>query len=45
MDAIPGINWLGHEADHSPPSGAEVKNVLSFTATLPFVFMAWFLIN
>jgi hypothetical protein len=22
----PGVKWQGHEADHSPPSSAEVKN-------------------
>jgi hypothetical protein len=22
-----GVNWPGREADHSPPSSAEVKNV------------------
>jgi len=21
-----GAKWLGHEADHSPPSGVEVRN-------------------
>jgi hypothetical protein len=24
---VPGVKWPGHEADHSPPSSAEVKNV------------------
>jgi hypothetical protein len=23
---FPGVKWPGHEADHSPPSSAEVKN-------------------
>jgi hypothetical protein len=23
--SVPGVKWLGREADHSPPSGAEVK--------------------
>jgi len=22
-----GVQWLGHEADHSPPSTVKVKNV------------------
>jgi hypothetical protein len=22
----PGVNWPGHEADHSSPSGTKVKN-------------------
>jgi hypothetical protein len=28
------------EADHSPPSNAEVKNVQSYTSTPPYIFMA-----
>jgi len=32
----------GREADHSPPSNAEVKNVWSCTFTPQFAFMAWF---
>jgi hypothetical protein len=30
-----GIKQLGHEADHSPPSSAQVKNVWSYTSTPP----------
>jgi hypothetical protein len=30
-----GIKWLGHEADHSPPSSAEVKNAWSYISTSP----------
>jgi hypothetical protein len=42
----PGVKWLWHEVDHSTPSNsAEVKNVLSYTSTHPFVCMAWCLIN
>jgi hypothetical protein len=33
------------EADHSPPSGAEVKNVWSYTSTPQYVFMAWCLLK
>jgi hypothetical protein len=29
-----GIQWHGWEADHSPPSGAEVWNEWSYTCTL-----------
>jgi hypothetical protein len=29
----PGVKQLGHEADHSPPSSAEVKNVWGYTST------------
>jgi hypothetical protein len=28
-----GVKWLGHEADHSPPSSAEVKNAGSYMST------------
>jgi hypothetical protein len=40
-----GIKQPRHEADHSPPSGAKVKNVWSYTSTPPCVFMAWYLIK
>jgi hypothetical protein len=30
-----GIKWPGRETDHSPPSGAEVKNAWSYTSTPP----------
>jgi hypothetical protein len=30
---IPGRKWPGCEADHSPPSSAEVKNAWSYTST------------
>jgi hypothetical protein len=30
---LPGLKWLGHEADHSLPSSAEVKNEWSYTST------------
>jgi hypothetical protein len=28
-----GVKWLGREADHSPPSSAEVNNAWSYTST------------
>jgi hypothetical protein len=31
----PKIKLLGRENDHSPPSNVEVKNVWSYTSTLP----------
>jgi hypothetical protein len=36
----PGIKQLvpGHEADHSPPSSAKVKNVWCYTSTPPVCF-------
>jgi hypothetical protein len=39
----PGIKPSWREADHSPPSIAEVNNVRSYMYTEPYVFMAWFL--
>jgi hypothetical protein len=33
------MRQLGCEADHSPPSSAEVKNDWSYTYTLPYVLM------
>jgi len=33
-----GVKWLGCEADQSPPSSAEVKNVWSYTSTPPVCF-------
>jgi hypothetical protein len=35
-----GVKWLGREADHSPPSSAEVKNAWSYTCT-PLVGPPW----
>jgi hypothetical protein len=31
----------GREADHSPPSSAEVKNACSYISTPQYAFMAW----
>jgi hypothetical protein len=31
----------GREADHSPPSSAEVKGAWSYTSTPQYAFMAW----
>jgi hypothetical protein len=30
-----GVKWPDREADHSPPSSAEVKNAWSYTSTPP----------
>jgi len=35
------VNWLGHEADHSPPCSAEVKAAWHDTSTLPYTFVLW----
>jgi len=33
-----GLKWRGHEANHSHPSGAKVKNVWLWTSTPPVCF-------
>jgi hypothetical protein len=49
----PGMQWKpgplspvvkrpGHEADHSPPSSNEVKNVWSYISVVQYSFMAWY---
>jgi hypothetical protein len=40
-----GIKWPGREADHLPPSGAEIKNAWSYTSTPQYVFMALCLVQ
>jgi hypothetical protein len=40
-----GVKRPGREADHSPPSSAEVKNAWSYTSTPKYVFMAWCLVK
>jgi hypothetical protein len=40
-----GIKRPGCEADHSPPSSAEIKNAWSYTSTPQYVFMAWCLVK
>jgi hypothetical protein len=34
-----------HEADHLPPTSAEVKKEWSYTSTPKYVFKAWWLIK
>jgi hypothetical protein len=41
----PGIKWIQHETDHSPPANAEVKNEWSYSSSQPHIFMVWCLIN
>jgi hypothetical protein len=36
-----GVKWPGHEADHSPPSSAEVKECGALPPLPQFVFIAW----
>jgi hypothetical protein len=36
----PGIKKPGREADHSPPTSAEVNKMWIYTSTTPHAFMA-----
>jgi hypothetical protein len=42
--AFHGVKRLVREADHSPPSSAEVKNAWSYTSTPQYVFMTLYLL-
>jgi hypothetical protein len=42
-DLTPEVKRLGHEAEHSPPSSAEVKNAI--TPLPQYIFMAWCLVK
>jgi hypothetical protein len=44
-DLSPGLKRRGREADHSPPTSAEVKKTWIYTSTPPYVFMAWCLVS
>jgi hypothetical protein len=35
-----GVKRQGREADHSPPTSAEVKKISIYTSTPPYAFMA-----
>jgi hypothetical protein len=39
------VKWPGHEADHSPPTSAKVKNGGAYTSTTPYIFRAYCLIT
>jgi hypothetical protein len=41
----PAVKWLGREADHSPPSIADVTNAWNYNSTPPYVFMVWCLVK
>jgi hypothetical protein len=38
-DLFPGVKRPGPEADHSPPTSAEVKKTWVYTSTPPYDFM------
>jgi hypothetical protein len=37
---FPGVKRQGSEADHSPPTSAEVKKMWIYTSIPPYVFIA-----
>jgi hypothetical protein len=39
--SFPVSKVAGREADHTPPSSAQVKNMWSHTSILQYTFMAW----
>jgi hypothetical protein len=41
----PGVKRQGHEANHSPPTSAQVKKKVIYTSIPPYVFMAHCLIS
>jgi hypothetical protein len=47
---VPGVLYLGvkqpeREADYSPPCSAEIKKAWSYTSTLQYAFMEWYLVK
>jgi len=42
---FPWLMWLGHGADHSPSSSAEIKNMWSYTSIPQYIFMAQCLVK
>jgi hypothetical protein len=38
--SFPGVKRPGREADHSPPTSAEVKNTWLYTSTPPYVYIS-----
>jgi hypothetical protein len=43
--SFPGVKLPGREADHSPPSSAEIKNARSYASTPQYFFTAWCLVK
>jgi hypothetical protein len=44
-DFSPELKRPGREANHTPPTSAQVKKTWTYTSTAPYVFMAWCLVN
>jgi hypothetical protein len=45
LGLFPRVKQQGHEADHSPPTSAEVKKTWIYTFTPTYTIMAWCLIS
>jgi hypothetical protein len=43
--SFPAVKRPGREADHSPPSSAEIKNAWRYTSNHQYVFMTWCLVK
>jgi hypothetical protein len=41
----PKLKRPGYEADYIPACSAEIRNDWSYTSTLPYIFMEWFLVK
>jgi hypothetical protein len=44
-DLSPEVKRPGREADHSPPTSAEVKKMWLYRSTPPYAFMAFIIKN
>jgi hypothetical protein len=40
-----GYCSMGREANHSPPTSSEIKNVWSYSTTPPPTFIAWYVVS
>ena len=43
--SFPRVSWSGHKINHLPEFTTEVKNAWSFTSTLSYLFMSWWLLS
>jgi len=41
VGSLPGVKAVGHAADHSLLSNAEVKNAWSYTSSRQYTFVVW----
>jgi hypothetical protein len=44
-ECFPEVKLAGREADQSALSNAEIKDIWSYTSTLPYFFVVWCLIK